>query len=393
MKTILSLFLAIGASLVVAEDHDDLISDSPVFRAEVDNIDGHQYQSFREPVAVKTQSGRVLVGVHAGNRLSWPERSGQDLVIRYSDDNGKSWSPLIIAAEHGNFSCQSHGLVYDAQKNRLLFLYVTYNWDYSSIDGRGPKFTAPVYQKLHDENKPAMSAYLVYSDDEGVTWSDPRDITDMCGGDAHFGASEGRQLTVGKHAGRLLSAGGDNRTIDPTGRLPNKDSGDWISDDHGAHWRFSEIDSKLVKGMACEGRVTELPNGGIVYNGRLSQAQQGRSVAFSDDGGDTWRDVGIERSLSSAKSNGCTITLENDEDELTNTLWLSVPVGRLDNCTLFISKDGGKTWEEGRKVISGRHVKYSALLQLDTASIGLFYETSHYKDICFKELKVADFID
>ena len=81
-------------------------------------------------VVVKTKSGRLVVGCHAGNRQAWPERSGQDLAIRYSDDHGETWSTPIVAAEHGNHSAQSHGLVYDAKINRLLFLYVTYNWDY-----------------------------------------------------------------------------------------------------------------------------------------------------------------------------------------------------------------------------------------------------------------------
>ena len=88
---------------------------APVFQAAIDKLGEHEYQSYREPVTVKTRSGRIIVGLHAGNRLSWPERSGQDLVMRYSDDLGTTWSPLILATEHGNFSCQSHGLVYDAQ--------------------------------------------------------------------------------------------------------------------------------------------------------------------------------------------------------------------------------------------------------------------------------------
>lgn len=361
---------------------------TPVFQAAVDNLGGHQYQSYREPVTVRTKSGRIIVGLHAGNRLSWPERSGQDLVIRFSDDQGTTWSPLILAAEHGNFSCQSHGLVYDAQTNRLNFLYVTYNWDFTKAKGRGYKATAPLYQELHDLGKPAMSAYLVHSDDEGKTWSKPRDISDMTGGDAHFGASEGRQLTLGKRAGRLIIAGGDERNMDSKGKVIHKNVGVWISDDHGENWRFSQIKTELGMGMSCEGRVTELPDGSLFYNARLSRASEGRMIAFSKDGGDTWGNIGINKSLSSAKSNGCSITLTDAEGKLTNTIWFTVPVGRLNNCTLFISNDGGKNWNKGSQVISGQHVKYTALLQLDANTVGLFYETSHYKDIRFTKLTI-----
>ncbi|MGB0775860.1 MAG: sialidase family protein, partial [Akkermansiaceae bacterium] len=380
-----SLF-AVATAITNAQEN------SPVFQASVDKLGTHQYQSYREPVTVKTNSGRIVVGVHAGNRLSWPERSGQDLVIRYSDNNGKSWSPLILAAEHGDFSCQSHGMVYDTQKNRIHFLYVTYNWDYTEAKGRGYKATAPIYQKLHDQGKPAMSAYAVHSDDEGKTWSKPRDLTAMCGGNAHFGASEGIQLTIGKHKGRLIIAGGDNRNMNAKGKVINKDVGVWISDDHGKNWRFSEIKTKLGMGMSCEGRITELPNGNLVYNARLSKANQGRMIAFSEDGGESWQNIGINKSLSSARSNGCTITLKNKDNKLTNTLWFTVPVGKLNNCTLFISKDGGKSWNKGTKVISDKHVKYTAMIQLNASTIGLFYETSHYKEIQFMKLNIAQFM-
>jgi len=390
----LALILLTSGFCCLASSANEKTSVKPnntsVFHAQTDNLNGHQYESYREPVTVKTKSGRIVVGVHAGNRLSWPERSGQDLVVRYSDDQGKSWSKLILAAAHENFSCQSHGLVYDAQKNRLLFLYVTYNWDYTEAKGRGYKATAPIYQKLHDQGKPAMSAYLVHSDDEGKTWSKPRDLTNMVGGDAHFGASEGRQLTIGKHAGRLIIAGGDERNMDTTGKVINKNVGVWISDDHGKNWRFSEIKTNLGMGMSCEGRITELPDGCLIYNARLSKANQGRMIAFSQNGGDTWQNIAINKSLSSARSNGCTITLKDKTGNLTNTLWFTVPVGKLNNCTLFISKDGGKSWDKGNQVISGQHVKYTALIQLGPNTIGLFFETNHYKEIHLLKLNISE---
>ena len=367
----------------------------PVFQAKTDSVEGHRYQCYREPVTVKTKSGRILVGVHAGNRLSWPERSGQDLAIRYSDDQGKTWSPIIVAAEHKNFSCQSHGLVYDEINNRLHFLYVTYNWDYSSIKGRGYKATAPLYLKMHEAGTPAMSAYSVYSDDEGKTWSKPKDLTSMVGGDAHFGASEGRQLKASKHKGRLVIAGGNNRLMDPKGKVINKDIGVWLSDDQGTTWKFSEISTPAIEAakgmnMSCEARISELQDGTLVYNARISSASKGRLNAISKDGGTSWTDIKLNSVLSSAKSNGCTITLKDKIGNATNTLWFSVPVGKLNNCTLFKSIDAGKTWKNLSAVVSGCHVKYTAMIQLDHDTVGLFYETSHYKDILFKTLSISE---
>lgn len=385
--------LALSSTLLMAANTTS--EGTPVFQADKDKAGEHRYACYREPVTVKTNSGRVVVGVHAGNRLSWPERSGQDLVVRYSDDQGKTWSPLIVAAEHGNFSCQSHGLVYDAKKNRLLFLYVTYNWDYSSIKGRGYNATKDIYQKLHDEKKPAMNAYMVHSDDEGKTWSPPRDITAMVGGDAHFGASEGRQLTVGKHAGRLILAGGDERNMTPSGKVINKNIGAWMSDDHGKTWKFSEISTpeiKKAKGMnvSCEARVTELPDGVLHYNGRIANGSKARLTAASHDGGKTWQDIKFEKALASSKANASMITLKDKKGELTDELWLTVPKGKLNNCTLFISENGGKSWAKKTQLVSGRHIKYSAIVQLDTDTVGFFYEINHYKDIYYKQLSISE---
>jgi len=90
MKMIIIYGIALSLSLLQAEERKSPTNSTPDFQASVDKLNGHQYQSYREPVTVITKSGRIVVGVHAGNRLSWPERSGQDLVIRYTDDQGKT---------------------------------------------------------------------------------------------------------------------------------------------------------------------------------------------------------------------------------------------------------------------------------------------------------------
>jgi len=259
---------------------------SPVFSVQEDP----QYTNYREPVVVRTNSGELVVGIQAGNRHAWPERSGQDLVVRRSDDNGRTWGAVILAAEHGNYSCQCHGLVYDAEENRLLFLYTTYNWEYTAVgDGRGPKFTAPLYEKIAAEKKPFVSSYIVSSEDEGATWSKPREITEQVGRQAHFGASEGRQLTLGPNKGRLLVAG-SRMDLDDKGSITHKHIGVWRSDDHGLTWQRSEIPMdptiNTPRNASSEARVTELADGTLLYNQRTRGT--GRHLSWSKDGGTTW---------------------------------------------------------------------------------------------------------
>ena len=365
---------------------------TPVFRADVDALGTHPYTNFREPVVVRTNSGRLIVGVHAGQRLAWPERSGQDLAVRLSDDNGKTWSPIVIAAEHGNFSCQCHGLVYDAQINRVLFLYTVYNWDYTAVgQGRGAKYTKPVYEKLAAEGKPFVTSFRVYSDDEGRTWSKPVDITHQVGRQAHFGAGEGRQLTTGSHKGRLLIAG-SRMDLNEAGNIVAKHPGVWRSDDHGETWTLSLIplDSMIAtpRNASSEARITELANGRLMYNERTRST--GRHIAWSRDGGVTWTKTVQAADLKVTQCNGSTITLRDAQGRLTNTVLFSIPSpGGRANGLVYVSKDGGKTWPIRREVVKG-FFAYSALIQLDAQTVGLFYECNHYKDINFLALNITE---
>ncbi len=386
----------VGITLVsvVRGESDVVAAPSSVFSAEGDVAGDHRYTNYREPVVVRTNSGKLVLGVHAGNRLAWPERSGQDLAVRISSDKGETWGPIIVAAEHGNFSAQSHGMVYDAQKNRLFFLYVTYNWDYSEAKGRGYGATAGIYEKMHQQGKASMSAYLVYSDDEGTTWSAPRDLSDMTGGDAHFGASEGRQLTVGAHSGRLILAGGDERNMDSKGKVIGKNIGAWISDDYGETWTFFEINAPAeitgVRNLSCEARISELPDGTLLYNQRTRTS--GRQLSWSKDGGATWSETRHAAELKTTQCNGCTITLRDAEGFLTDMVLFSVPSpGGRSEGLIYVSRDGGRSWPTSKKVVSGAFA-YSALIQLDSDTVGLFSEANHHRDICFVVLPIADLL-
>ena len=391
MKLFHKLALVFAAGTIQAAGH---LTSTLVFSAAQDRAGAHQYTNYREPVVVRTNSGKLFVGVHAGNRLKWPERSGQDLAVRISTDNGKNWGPIIVAAEHGDFSCQCHGLVYDAVKGRLLFLYTTYNWDYREVgSGRGKAATAPIYEKMAKEKKPFVSSYLVSSYDDGETWSAPREITGMVGRQAHFGASEGRQLTLGEHKGRLLLPG-SLMELDERGNAVRKNLCIWISDDHGETWERAGIpspaDIDTPRNISSEARITELPDGSLLYNQRTRHT--GRRLSRSTDGGRTWSETRRADELKATQCNGSMITLRDCQGSLENTVLFSVPSpGGRSNGLIYVSRDGGKTWPIVKGTIRGNFA-YSALIQLDAETVGLAYETNHYRDIHFSVLQIADLL-
>lgn len=369
----------------------------PIFEAENTTVSGHldgvpvkdMYQCFREPVVVKTKSGRLVVGCHAGNKLEWPERSGQDFVIRYSDDGGKNWSTSILAAEHGHYSFQSHGMVYDAVIDRIIVKYMVYRWDYSKVEGRGLEASATVIRNVLEEGEDYSRQYMIYSDDGAETWSKPMEIPVEKKHDIpHYGSSEGRQLTIGKYKDRLIIPGGTR--VEEMGEVIRKAIGIWYSDDHGNSWKFVNITTDKPRRISCEARVTELEDGSLLYNVRTRY--DGRCLARSTDGGETWSELEARQDLEVTQCNGSMITLLDKKGKLTSDLAFSIPSpgGRSDGL-IYISRDGGKNWPIKHQPVDG-YFAYSALIQANPETVLLFYESNHYKDIRVIRIPVSRLI-
>lgn len=357
-----------------------------LFAADETNVPGHEdgmpvqnmYQCFREPVAVKTNSGRIIVGCHAGNKLDWPERSGQDYVIKYSDDGGKTWSDPVLVAEHGNYSVQSHGMVYDGEIDRIIVKYIVYRWDYSEVEGRGWEASAHVIKGVLDAGEDFSRQYEVYSDNQGVSWSRPREVPQENKlGIPHYGSSEGRQLSTGAHKGRLIIPGGIK--VEEMGKVLKRYVGIWLSDDHGENWKFIEVDNNDPNGLGCEARVSELHDGSLLYNVRTKYNR--RHFSRSKDGGETWSVPRAHPDLEVTQCNGSMITIRDQEGKLTSTLLFSIPSpGGRKNGWICVSKDGGESWPLKHQPVDG-FFAYSSLVQVDQDTVCLFYEANHYKDI------------
>jgi sialidase-1 len=386
LKLLLVPGLLINLGLVSYDTRDEWPESRLLFAADEKSVPGHMdgvpvedmYQCYREPVVIQTKSGRLVVGCHAGNRLEWPERSGQDFVVRYSDDGGKSWSQAILAAEHGNYSFQSHGMVYDEDINRIYVKYLVYRWDYSKVEGRGLEASAPAIRETLDAGEDFSRQYMVYSDDQGESWSKPDEIPVKDKHDMpHYGSSEGRQLTLGENAGRLILPGG--MRVETMGEVVRKRIGIWHSDDHGRNWTFVEIKEDDPRNISCEARVTELRDGSLLYNVRTRH--DGRHLARSTDGGESWSEPEEHPDLVVSPCNGSTMTVRDRNGELTSSLLFSVPSpGGRKGGYIYASLDDGHSWPVKHMPEEG-YFAYSALIQVDSENVCLFYEANHYKDI------------
>ncbi len=344
---------------------------------------GQVYAQFREQNIVVTNSGTVVVICQGRNKSKWSDRSGQDLVVKTSADSGKTWGDTRLIVSHGRKSVCPNAAVYDRLTGRIHVLYNLFMWDYTSV----PK---DVRGELGDLN---CRQFVVTSDDEGKSWSKPREISDMVdtsGAVMVVGSGEGIQLRHGPHKGRLIVAGGDF--------YRGKKVLCYYSDNHGQIWKRSNVvpwEGKMA--WASESKVAELPDGRLVLNSRTfvqnGSKQRLRTRAFSVDGGITWTKLENDPALKTVSCNGSLIAVEHPKGHGGAVLLCSVPVGPgRTHGTVYVSFDGGSTWPRSKLIVPSEFA-YSSLMQLPDGKIGLFYEGRRYETIKLARFSLDWLID
>ena len=196
---------------------------------------------------------------------------------------------------------------------------------------------------------------LTASDDDGLSWREPRDITPETG-----------RFTPGPGVGIVLKSG---RIVIP-GYGPGARSKVIYSDDHCLTWRAGAP----VEGATDESQVVELADGTLMLNMRSSRRRGCRYVALSRDGGETWAS---EADAPALPGPGCQASivpypLPGAAGRL--LLFTNPASGGRANFTVRASRDEGKSWPISRLLDDGP-AAYSGLAVLRDGTIGVLYET------------------
>lgn len=142
--------------------------------------------------------------------------------------------------------------------------------------------------------------WMVTSDDDGKTWSDPVDITpqvkeDWC---LFFGTGPGVgiQLHTGNYDGRLVvPIYTANSNVGAS-----QSSAVIYSDDHGATWKLGDSPQTLRNcdretmtsgGILTESQAVQLNNGNVLLFMRNNFSERVVQMATSSDGGATWNSI------------------------------------------------------------------------------------------------------
>jgi len=322
---------------------------------------------YRIPALAVTASGRLLAAWDV--RADWRDLPGPfDLVVRHSDDNGRTWTPPRHLRAHKPGRGFGDASLLVAADGRVLCFHA---------GSSGESFFSAT------ADGPGLELWLAASDDDGLTWTF-RDLTDDLrpSGIAGMFASSGNgvRLEGGQHAGRLLQPFVLRRPIgDAAGpALHALDAAEhWSalarSDDGGLSWRLG-----AWIGPDCdENKVVETPSGGLLLHAR---ARPRRRWASSTDGGETFSAPVAHPQLVDPACNGglcrwdgvlvCSL-LDDDAERRRLVLRTSV--------------DEGATWSEASVVDAGA-AGYSVLAPLADGTLGLLYEAGDYDELIFRRI-------
>lgn len=311
---------------------------------------------YRIPAIITAKDGTVVAFTDKRKFSESDLPNDIDVVCRYSTDNGSTWSePYTVAEGQGvGKGYGDVGICHSLSENGLIAVFTGGESLWKSTPERSNR------------------AYMVRSNDNGKTWTEPTDIT-------HFIFGNSCSDTIRKNWYTSFFASG-NGLLTSTGRIMfvvavketnrNQLSNFVVySDDNGVTWSVSE--------RACshgdEAKVVELQDGSILMSIR-SHGQRTYNISY--DGGITWKEnISLWTDMVGPACNGDLIRYQyNDGSTSRNVLLHTLPLGhKRKNVTIFVSYDEGKTWPI-RKVIVPYYSAYSSLCVLDDNTIGMYVE-------------------
>jgi sialidase-1 len=212
---------------------------------------------------------------------------------------------------------------------------------------------------------------LVKSEDDGVTWSWPINITSQMKDPKWKLMFNGPGKGITMKDGTLVFAG----QYKDENNMPH--STIIYSKDRGETWQIGTG----AKSNTTEAQVVELNDGSLMLNMRDNRGGA-RSVAVTSDLGATWTEHPSSRSaLIEPVCMGSLITYpENRTTEDASWLFFSNPssTDTRNNITIKASADQGLTWPEGHQVLldEGTGWGYSCLTVIDEKHLGILYESS-----------------
>ena len=360
MKLLWLLVLAGLAPAVPALAAEDIVH-SDVF---VSGKDG--YHGYRIPAIETAPDGSLLSFAEARkHNLGDPgmENNEIDLVMKRSADGGRTWSAMTVIEHAGErWSAANPATIVDRSNGRIWLHYLRCK------PGRNTHTARP---GTDDVQNLARS-----SDDNGVTWSAPTDLTSIA---RDMNDKQWRCSVVGP-GGAIQDRNG--RLVAAVWKFAPWGVFAIYSDDHGRTWRRGQPAPAHEGGD--ENQLVELADGRLLMDFRQQKGPH-RWMSVSRDGGASWSEPRPGLAVTAVCCAIERYSLKASGDERNRILWTGPKGPGRAKLVIRVSYDEAETFPNERP-ISDQLAAYSDLTVLQDKTVGVLWERADYKFITFTRL-------
>lgn len=338
--------------------------------------------TYRIPGLVTTNKGSLIAVYDVRRNGAVDLQEDVDIGMNRSTDGGETWEPMKIImdmGEWGGLPQEQNGIgdpsVLVDKKTGTIWVAAVWahghpgerNW-WASKPGMSPAETSQFM--------------LVKSEDDGLTWSQPINITGQIKDPKWHLLLQGPGKGITMNDGTLVFPA----QYKDENEMPH--STIIYSHDRGNTWKIGIG----AKPNTTEAQVVELADGSLMLNMRDNRGGS-RSVYATSDMGKTW--VEHPTSRKALPEPVCMASLIKHTYRGREYLLFSNPnsTEKRENLTIKLSKDMGDTWPEVNQLLLDEGVGrgYSCMTSIDEETIGILYEGSQ-ADLVFQRIKITELL-
>lgn len=328
------------------------------------------YHTYRIPGIETAADGSLLAFAEARKyNMDDPGYGKQDidLVLKRSTNNGATWATMRIVEDPGElWSAANPATVVDRSNGKVWVFYLR------SRPGRSTETSRP--------GTDDMQTLARSSSDNGLTWSEPLDLTTV-----------GRDMVDPAWRASVPGPGGaiqtrQGRLLVPMWKAPFANFA-LFSDDHGRAWQRSAIVPSKTGGD--ENQLVELIDGRILMDIRQNSGPH-RWFSWSQDSGATWSEPRPGLNVTPVMCAIERFTTKSAGRDRNLIVWTGPKGPERRRLVLRASQDEGATFGTER-LISQDYAAYSDLAILKDNTVGILWERGverGYQFITFTRLNL-----
>lgn len=337
---------------------------------------------YRIPALVTSRAGTLIAAYDIRREGMRDLQADIDVGVSRSTDGGKTWGPMIVAMDMGQYGGLPEAengigdpcLLVDERTGELFCFAV---WTHGHAGATGLSYASTGFAV---EDTPQLM--MVTSTDDGLTWSAPVNLT------RQLKRSDWRMTFQGPGRGITMA---DGTLVIPFQHQENGvlNSGIAYSTDRGLTWHTH----RFARGTTSESAVAEIEPGVLMLNMRDETNSHTRAVYTTRDLGRTWTAHETDATILEPTCEASLLHVNAADNVLGRDLLLfsNPQATSRSRMTIQVSLDHGRTWSHRLLVDTGGSLGYSCLTMVDRETVGILYESSQ-ANILFQAIPLTSLV-